>query len=156
MTKNKKPALIFSVLLALVAVGAIVFALVWEPQPAPAKSAPEDRSTLSFILSEHSEEEKERFYDYVSSMAKSVEYLDVTNCYSNPLVLKVKAGAGFKIRNQGSDDRTVIFTFDNAPVTVPANNTATIDAAPSAVNGLFGYKCDLSGEARAGFLLTIE
>jgi len=155
------------IVLAVVAVGLGI--LILKPQggnlvgrPSPTVSVvpvnrnltEDQKKLLQVPTKDSSQEEIRAHYNLALKLSVASSVLDIANCDVNPMVLKVKDGSSFTIKNSGNQDRSISFDRDNT-IYVPAGKTHVQKAQFKNGPGLYGYGCDLpSIQQAAGFVLV--
>lgn len=114
---------------------------VWTPEPGS------EEEYLFGITMESSDEEKMKHYQFAISIAKESEFLDVTDCSPEPLVLKVANGGTVKLKNDGNADVTIVMDAEHT-YSVGAKSTKSIKADFGKGAGLYGYGCNQSSGPR--------
>jgi hypothetical protein len=119
----------------------------WTPKPGS------EEEYLFSIKMDSPEDEKMKHYQFAISIAKEAEYLNITDCKSNPLVWKVKNGTMVKLKNGGSTEATI--TMDDKHIySVAAKSTKSIKADFGMGEGLYGYGCNNSPTPVGMILVT--
>ncbi|MDO8408290.1 MAG: hypothetical protein Q7S95_03605 [bacterium] len=84
-------------------------------------------------------EEKKAHYILADRMSVTTGPIEIQGCTANPVVLKVKQGARFVVKNTG--DKEYSFGFDTK-VTIAPGKEATVVAEFKNGMGIYGYGCD--------------
>ncbi len=101
-----------------------------------------------------SPEELMAHYNLAVKLAVSSSQLEIGGCEVKPLVLKVKDGSSFTIKNSSGEDRSISFDADNT-IFVPAGKTHVQQVKFKNGPGLYGYGCDFPDiRQAAGFVLV--
>ena len=100
-----------------------------------------------------SEAAKKAHFEKVIPLAVESDTLDVGKCIGKPVVLKVKAGAAFTVRNNDERDHTIQMS-DKLQFIIPAHGTKMITPEFDYGPGVYGYGCDNSQSA-AGIFFVI-
>ena len=99
-----------------------------------------------------SKEAKRAHFLLAQQLAKEVEYLDITGCKANPVVMKAKAGSTIKVRNQDAQKHSIVLDRDRQSEIPPEGiNVAAVNFYNG--EGLYGYGCDNSTNAVGMFLV---
>lgn len=101
-----------------------------------------------------SEEEKKRHFDIAVKLALQTDNLDLTNCNSGPVVLKVKQKQNLMLVNKGSVKRVMIFD-EKLQFEIPEKSQKQIVVDFGHGPGLYGYGCDLIPNT-SGLILVSE
>lgn len=101
-----------------------------------------------------SDAEKKAQFALASRVAVATGMLDLNNCTADPVVLSVKLGDSFKVKNSGSQE--VKFGFDaDKRVSIAVGATVTIKADFKNGVGIYGYGCpDASVNHPIGFIMV--
>lgn len=87
-------------------------------------------------------EEKQRHDDLVRSLAADAEFLDIlSDCTAQPVVLRVRFGETFTIRNQDIVDHVITVNEDNI-FSIPVGGTKDVKADFGKGRGNYGFVCD--------------
>ncbi len=128
------------------------------PSPSPSKSekqllpsnlTDDKRFILNPPSAEASRAAKDKHMQIVAKLAKVGDILEIKDCQPNPLVLQVKQGSEFKIKNNDNVKHKIIFDEENK-YKIPANGQLTIKADFKYGSGDYGYVCE--GVGLVGFL----
>lgn len=95
--------------------------------------------------------EREKHDALAAKLAKESDSLDITNCHSNPLVLRIKINKNLKVKNSDNIDRKLIFD-DTHEYLISKNSTTTVKVDFGKGAGLYGYICE--GIGLTGFILV--
>ncbi len=109
----------------------------WAPAPGT------EKEYLFSIKNDAPEAEKQRHFFYATSISKVSEFLNLTNCNPDPLVIKVKNGAILKLKNDGDAELSIGIDASHIYV-VPAKSVKEIKADLGKGTGLYGYGCNAS------------
>ena len=109
----------------------------WAPAPGT------EKEYLFSIKDDSPEAEKQRHFFYATSISKVSEFLNLTNCNSDPLVIKVKNGGIIKLKNDGDSELSIGIDANHIYV-VPAKSVKEIKADLGKGIGLYGYGCNAS------------
>lgn len=124
-----------------------------DKQLLPSDLTYEERFILTPPEKDASEEAKKAHAQVVSNLAKETKFLEIKKCKPNPLVLKIKEGSQFEIKNMDNVKHRIIFDslhyYD-----IPANGNKTITAQFKYGTGDYGYVCE--GTGLVGFLHVIK
>lgn len=151
--------------LILLAVGVILIVAVYNKQNTKSyhssTNSPSNKQLLPsdltyeerFILTppdkDATQEAKKAHAQVVANLAKEAKYLEIKDCKPNPLVLKIKEGSQFEIRNM--DNVKVKIIIDSLhSYDIPPNGNKTITAQFKYGTGDYGYVCERVG--LVGFL----
>lgn len=97
--------------------------------------------------------EREKHDALATKLSKESDSLDVTNCRSNPLVLRIKINENLKVKNNDNIDRKLI--IDDAHIyEIAKNSTTSIKVNFGHGAGLYGYVCE--GIGLTGFILVAQ
>lgn len=80
----------------------------------------------------------------VATYANEAKFLEIKDCKPNPLVLKVKQGSKFEIKNMDNVKRKIIIDSQHF-YDIEANDSRTITAQFKYGTGDYGYVCDEVG-----------
>lgn len=84
--------------------------------------------------------EKRAHFALATQVAVAADTLELNKCTANPVVISVKQGDTFKVKNSGTQD--IQFGFDaDKRVSIAAGATATIKADFKNGLGIYGYGC---------------
>ncbi len=92
---------------------------------------------------------KQKHANTVAKLAKVGDNLEIKDCQPSPLVLQVKQGSDFKIKNNDNVKHKIIFDEEHI-YELPANNSQTYKAQFKYGTGDYGYVCE--GVGLVGFL----
>jgi len=95
--------------------------------------------------------EREKHSALAAKLSKESDSLDITNCRSNPLVLRIKINKNLIVKNSGNIDRKLIFD-DTHKHQIAKNSTTNIKVDFGHGVGLYGYICE--GVGLTGFILV--
>lgn len=109
----------------------------WAPAPGT------EKEYLFSIKNDAPEAEKQRHFFYATSISKVSEFLNLTNCNPDPLVIKVKNGEIIKLKNDGDADLSIGIDANHIYV-VPAKSIKEVKADLGKGTGLYGYGCNAS------------
>ena len=99
-----------------------------------------------------SEEQKKEFGTIIGKNAQTSDTLDITNCNTSPLVLKVKKGSNIKLINNGSTGNAILFG-PGKQHEVPANGSITMTVSLDV--GINSYRCTgISGSPIVGVFVV--
>lgn len=124
-----------------------------QPRPLLLNLTAEERFILHPPSAEASRSTKQQHAQTVAKLAKISDTLEINNCQPTPLVLEVKFGSEFRIKNNDKIDQKIIFDQDERHK-IPANNSAIIKADFKYGTGDYGYVC--KGVGLVGFLHVVE
>ena len=113
----------------------------------------EEQAALTPPSRDASSAEQQDFLTLISRLAKESKFLDISGCFANPLVFRVKFKSSFTARNSDKVDRVIVFDEKNQFI-VPAQETKEIKADFGKGPGIYGMGCDSSTGARGMFLIT--
>lgn len=102
-----------------------------------------------------SQEELMAHYNLAVKLAVISSQLEIGNCETKPLVLKVKDGSSFTIKNSSDKDRAISFDADNT-IYVPAGKTHVQQVKFKNGPGLYGYGCDFPDIRQTGGFVLVE
>lgn len=114
------------------------------PKLLPSNLTEDERFILSPPSADASRSAKQKHAKIVAKLAKIGDTLELNDCKPTPLVLQVKQGSEFKIKNNDKTDKKIIFDEDNR-FKIPANGQLTIKAAFKYGSGDYGYVCEGAG-----------
>lgn len=123
----------------------------------PSSISDQDRRTLFETLPKQdaSQSAKIEHFKLAEKLAVAAEYLDIAGCNPNPLVIKVKSGTQFKLRNNSEESREIGFDKDTI-FKVGPNAQTSIKAEFEHGPGLYGYGCnDPAHGGTVGFILVL-
>lgn len=95
--------------------------------------------------------EKEKHDALAVKLSKEGDSLDITNCGSNPLVLRIEINENLKVKNSDNIDRKLIFD-DTHEYQIAKNSTTNLKVDFGHGVGLYGYICE--GVGLTGFILV--
>ncbi len=104
----------------------------------------EERFILDPPSVEASRSAKQKHAQTVAKLAKMGNTIETKNCQPAPLVLQVKQGSEFKIKNNDNTQHYIIFDEEHI-YKIPANGDLTIKAQFKYGTGDYGYVCKGSG-----------
>lgn len=107
----------------------------------PTLNLSSDEAKVLSISGSSTEEEKKQNYALAVSISKEADFLDIANCTTSPVVLRLKEGASLKVRNKGSVAHSIAFN-DKQIYPVLAGSTIEVKDAFTQGPGLYGYGCD--------------
>jgi hypothetical protein len=90
-----------------------------------------------------SEEERANHFRLVQSIAKPAEFLDISDCKADPVVLKVKDQSKFTVRNTDNADRKFVLSQSKF-IIIPALSDTELTADFGLGPGIYGFGCDNS------------
>ena len=108
---------------------------------------------LNFQSAGASPEDQKKHNDQVVQRAKESDHLSITECKADPLVLKVRAGTSFQIKN--NDAIMHYISFGSTHIELPASKAITIIPAKTfaGMSGSVAYYCDRYRENSGIFLI---
>lgn len=116
-------------------------------------STDEEIQQLLGIRQDSSDEEKKRHFDLVQKLARDAEYLNITNCAPQPIVIRVKDGSHLIVKN--SDDEMLEIGIDPQHLYgIPAQGEKKIKIAFGNGPGIYGYGCNKSSGAVGMFYVV--
>ena len=92
----------------------------------------------------------QNYPDLVTAEAKEAPYLDVTGCAPEPVVLRVKDKAAFRVRHKDATERILFFTETDKRI-IPVGEGVDI-AANFGGPGGYSYRCGGATEPIAGVI----
>ncbi|MEX2090765.1 MAG: hypothetical protein WD989_01370 [Candidatus Paceibacterota bacterium] len=114
---------------------------VWSPSPGS------EEEYLFSIKMDSPDEEKMKHYQYAISISKESEYLNLTNCSPEPLVLKAINNGTIKLKNDGEMPVTMVIDAEHTYLVGP-KSTKSVKADLGKGVGLYGYGCNNSSGPR--------
>ncbi|MCP6719983.1 MAG: hypothetical protein KJI72_01475 [Patescibacteria group bacterium] len=114
---------------------------------------PDESEVLNVPDLNASTEEKQRHFELVVQVAKTAEFLDISDCNPSPVVMKIKKGETIAVRNNDSADHSIVFNLESIHP-IPAGSTKNITNVFDKGPGVYGYGCDASTGAVGMFLVT--
>ncbi len=101
-----------------------------------------------------SEADQKQFADLITKLAKDSTTLNISGCRPQPLVMRIKKGATFKLNN--TDSQAHVLTVDkDHTYTVSPSASVDVVADFGRGPGIYGFGCDKSG-GPVGMLLVTE
>lgn len=91
-----------------------------------------------------SAEKKKKHAEIVTKLAKEGNLVEIKDCKPTPLVLQVKQGSEFKIKNNDNVNHNIIIDSEHA-YELPTNNQLTIKAEFKYGPADYGYICEGAG-----------
>lgn len=123
------------------------------PSSAPNASSPEEKQQLLGIRQDSSEEEKKRHADLVQRLARDAAYLDITDCDPQPIVMRLKDGGEFTVKNSDAGEREIGIDPQHI-YTIPGRGERKIKVDFGHGPGVYGYGCNKSSGAVGMFLVV--
>lgn len=133
------------------------------PKPSPESVAPklsnlmpselteDEKAVLAPPSPDASAEERDKHTSLATKLSKESDNLDITNCSSNPLVLRIKNNKNLKVKN--SDDVPHMLILDDShKYQIAKNSTTDLKVDFGHGIGLYGYICE--GVGLTGFILV--
>lgn len=159
-TRNSKFKIIALVGIAVLLLVGINNQQKAKTSPAPSPQAKLMPSNLSedekFILNppspDASASAKQKHAQTVAKLALVRNQVEIKDCQPTPLVLQVKQGSEFTVKNSDNTSHTLTFDEDHN-FKIPANGLTTIKAEFKYGTGDYGYVCE--GVGLVGFLHII-
>lgn len=169
MKNNPSLFVLAGFILVIVVVGIYIYRPMEKTVPpmqtTPSPSAINDETGASFVLTDEEKEiltpqqvptsdQQKRFQLLINRLAKEAPLLQIgKNCSVSPVVLKVKDGKGFSVKNVDVVPHTLFFPTNK--YVVAAGQTQVIDAGVAKINNATGYTCDLPNKL-AGFVVVFQ
>lgn len=156
--KNQLPLIIILLVVALLLGQAIYKQHM--PQPPAEPVAPslipsdlteDEKAVLNPPSPDAPAAEREKHDALAEKLSKESDSLDITNCRSNPLVLRIKNNENLKVKNSDNIDRNLIFD-DTHKYQIAKNSTTNLKVDFGHGVGLYGYVCQ--GVGLTGFILV--
>jgi len=120
-------------------------------KPLPPDLSEDEKALLTPPSPDAPQSEKEEHDALAAKLSKESDVLDITNCRSNPLVLRAKINQNLKVENKDNIDRKLIFD-DAHQYLILKNGAATVKVDFGKGAGLYGYVCE--GVGLTGFILV--
>ncbi len=120
-----------------------------QPQLLPSNLTDDEKFILFPPPADASKSAKEKHAQIVAKLAKEGDFIEIKNCQPTPLVLQVKQGSKFTIKNDDSIAHNFIIDEEHQ-YKVPANGNLEIVAQFKYGTGDYGYICQ--GTGLTGFL----
>ena len=106
-----------------------------------------NENLLNFPIDQSSEEGK-KWIDSILKMEKNTKVINISSCKPSPLVLKVKKGSDFQVKNNSRSEIT-LYSHGNE-YKIPSLETAIIKAVfDPDTTGFFGYRCKIGSEPQS-------
>lgn len=121
-------------------------------RPLPPNLTDDERFILNPPNEDASRSAKQQHAKTVAKLAKVGNTLELNDCQPTPLVLEVKQGSEFKIKNNDTTPINIIFDEEHV-YKIPSNGDLEILAQFKYGPGDYGYVCDKVG--LVGFLHII-
>lgn len=121
------------------------------PKLLPSDLTEEERILLIPPATDAPRFEKDKHDALAEKLSKESDTLDITNCRSNPLVLRARINQNLTVKNEENLDRKLIFDDDHQ-YPIPKNSTTTLKVDFGKGVGLYGYVCE--GVGLTGFILV--
>lgn len=109
----------------------------------------EERFVLHPPQAEASNTAKQKHAKMVSKLASAAASLDITNCEPKPVVLRVKKGNNFTVKNNDKQPHKIMLD-EKTSYEIPANGSLVVKADFNYGAGDYGYVCE--GAGLVGFL----
>lgn len=132
-----------------------------DPAPSPSPQpkllsdtlTPDEKFILNPPPADASRSAKKKHAEVVAKLAKETPMLEIKNCQPNPLVLQIKQGSEFKIKNYDTVERR-IFVDGSHVYKIPAKGEQNIKAEFKYGTGDYGYVCE--GVGLVAFLHVVQ
>ena len=121
------------------------------PKLLPSELTEQEKTLLNPPSSDAPQEERDKHDALAAKLSKESDSLDITDCHSNPLVVRAKINQDLTLKNKEDIDRKLIFDADHQ-YSIPKNSTTTIKVDFGKGPGLYGYVCE--GVGLTGFILV--
>ena len=121
------------------------------PKAIPSGFTSEERDVLKSPPQNAPQADIDKHFALASKLSKESDTLDIANCRSNPLVLRIGLNKNLKIVNNENIDHRLIFDEDHQ-YKISKNNTTTVKTDFGRGPGLYGYVCE--GVGLTGFILV--
>ncbi len=121
------------------------------PKLMPSDLTDDEKALLSPPGPDAPSAERDKHDALAAKLSKESDTLDITNCRSNPLVLRARINQNLQVKNKDSIDRKLIFD-DTHKYTISKNTTTSIKVDFGKRAGLYGYICE--GVGLTGFILV--
>lgn len=114
------------------------------PDMLPKDLTDDEKFILNPPLPEAPKSEKEKHAATVAKLAEAGSVVEIQGCNPKPLVLQVKVGSSFEIKNEDTKAHKFIFDEDHS-YDIPAHGSKTIKADFKYGAGDYGYVCNSVG-----------
>ena len=121
------------------------------PKLLPSDLTEDEKAVLNPPSPDAPAAEREKHDALAAKLAKESDSLDITNCRSKPLVLRIKINKNLKVKNSDNIDRKLIFD-DTHKYQIAKNSTINLNVDLGHGVGLYGYICE--GVGLTGFILV--
>lgn len=116
--------------------------------------SPEETELLQVPGENATDEERQQHLEGVLEVARSSDTLNVSSCNPDIFALRVKQGETFTIKNDDTQEHTVVLNEDHI-YKIPSQGSTEVEVDFGRGPGIYGYGCDTSGRA-VGFLVVSE
>lgn len=160
--KNQFPLIIILIVVAVV----LGLAIYKQHKPQPSVLPPTESTVPKLMSPDLTQDEKavlnppspdapaaeKDIHDALAAkLSKESDSLDITNCRSDPLVVRIKINENLKVKNNDNIDRKLIID-DTHIYEIAKNSTTSIKVDFGHGVGLYGYICE--GIGLTGFILV--
>ncbi len=119
----------------------------------PRELTPAEQEVLKTPQRNATEAERKAHFEKVIPLAKEAEFLDISTCLGDPVVMRIKQGGKFTVRNNDTREH-IIQMNEKLQFAVPAEGSKEITADFGFGPGTYGYGCDNSAGAAGIFFVN--